>query len=103
MPVYFRGQNALITHQQFICYHPYQEFALRELLHPHIVIAEATGASPRLTPALLLGRRSMHEVHAFYRGRRVCLFRTTDLRLFGQVRRALVRALEAQADHLLFP
>jgi len=103
MPVYFRGRDALITDQQFICYRPYQEFALRELLHPHVVIAEAAGASPRLTSARLLGRRRSHEVHAFHRGRRVCLFRTTDLRLFGQIRRALVRALEAQADHTLYP
>lgn len=103
MPVYFRGPQALITHREFICYRPHQEFAIRELLHPHVVIAEATGASPRLGyPSMRRRRHHSHEVHAFYRGQRVCLFRTTDLRLFGQIRRALVRALEAQADFTLF-
>lgn len=82
MPVYFRGPQALITHREFIRISPpAQAYALRDLLHPHVVIA-----------------RNSHEVHAFYQGRRVCLFRTTDLRLFGQIKRALVRALEAQDE-----
>jgi len=48
-------------------------------------------------------RRHSYEVHAYYRGYRVCLFRTPDPRLFGQIRRALVRALEAHADHDAVP
>jgi hypothetical protein len=35
-----------------------------------------------------------HELWATYRYRHVCLFSTTDAQRFGQVRRALVRALE---------
>ena len=102
MPVYFRGREALITHRRFICHRSQQEFAIRELLHPHIVIGEATGAEPRLTrPGLRLGRRHSYEVHAIYRGQWVCLFRTTDLRLFGQIKRALVRALEAGSEGCL--
>jgi hypothetical protein len=142
MPIYFRGPDALITHREFTCFRPQpQRFALRELHDPHIVIAEATGATPRVTypataaaaavaaagwPILgsapvtltglaalavlagpiagcLRGRRHSYEVHAFYRGRCVCLFRTTDPRLFGQIRRALVRALEAHADYRALP
>jgi hypothetical protein len=35
------------------------------------------------------------ELRAMYRGMNVCLFSTTDVQTFGQVRRALIRALEA--------
>ena len=103
MPVYFRGPDALITHREFICQRPLpRRFALSELVGTHVVIAEATGAMPRPTyPAMRLRRRHSYEVHAHYRGRRVCLFRTGDARLFGQIRRALVRALEAYAEYAL--
>jgi hypothetical protein len=40
----------------------------------------------------------VHELWAVYRGRMTCLFNTTDERTFGQVRRALVRALEQVQD-----
>lgn len=40
----------------------------------------------------------VHEVWAVYRGRMTCLFNTTDERTFGQVRRALVRAIEQIED-----
>jgi Family of unknown function (DUF6232) len=36
----------------------------------------------------------VHELWAVYRGRTICLFGTTDERTFGQVKRALVRAIE---------
>jgi hypothetical protein len=36
----------------------------------------------------------VHELWAVYRGRMICLFDTTDERTFGQVKRALVRAIE---------
>jgi hypothetical protein len=142
MPVYFRGPDALITHREFTCFRPQRHrFALCELHEPHIVIAEAAGASPRVTypataaaaavaatgwPILgsasvtvtglvalaalaapmagcLRGRRHSYEVHALYHGRRVCLFRTSDPRLFGQIRRALVRAMEAHAEYRARP
>lgn len=91
MPVYFRGPDALITHLVFTSQHPHpRTFAISELQDPHIVIADTS-------------RRHSYEVHAFYRGQRVCLFRTPDERLFGQIRRALIRALEAYADGRCVP
>ena len=39
----------------------------------------------------------VHELWAVYRGRMTCLFDTTDERVFGQVKRALVRAMEQSA------
>jgi len=45
-------------------------------------------ACVRVPPALV------HELWAVYRGRMICLFDTTDERTFGQVRRALTRAIE---------
>jgi Family of unknown function (DUF6232) len=36
-----------------------------------------------------------YELWAIYRGQEICLFRTTDAQTFGQVRRALQRAVEA--------
>jgi hypothetical protein len=39
------------------------------------------------------------ELRAIYRGMNVCLFSTADERTFGQVRRALVRALEHGHTH----
>jgi hypothetical protein len=40
----------------------------------------------------------VHELWAVYRGRMICLFNTTDERTFGQVRRALTRAIEQIQD-----
>jgi hypothetical protein len=39
-----------------------------------------------------------HELAAVYRGQPVSLYRSPDLREFGQVKRALVRALEQLSD-----
>jgi hypothetical protein len=43
-------------------------------------------------------RRRPLELRAVYRGKLVCLFRTTDRRVFGQVSRALVRVMERMED-----
>lgn len=40
----------------------------------------------------------VHELWAIYQGRMICLFDTTDERMFGQVKRALVRAIEQVED-----
>ncbi len=40
----------------------------------------------------------VRELWAVYRGEMTCLFNTTDERVFGQVRRALVRAMEQIED-----
>lgn len=142
MPIYYRGPAVQITHREFTRFGPTaQTFAIRELHEVHIVITEASGATPRLTysasaaaaavavtgwPLLgsapvtvtglvalavlssqtagcLRGRHHSLELHAYYHAKRVCLFRTTDPRLFGQIRRALVRALEADAGHYVSP
>jgi hypothetical protein len=42
----------------------------------------------------------VHELWAVYRGRMICLFGTTDVRTFGQVKRALVRAIEQDRGRL---
>jgi hypothetical protein len=52
----------------------------------------AFAACVRVPPA------QVHELWAVYRGRMVCLFNTTDERTFGQVRRALTRAIEQIQD-----
>jgi hypothetical protein len=45
-------------------------------------------------------RRRPLEVRAMYRGQMVCVYTTTNRQTFGQVRRALLRALERQRDLL---
>jgi hypothetical protein len=42
-------------------------------------------------------RRPRWQLLATHRGTSICLYSTTDARTFGQVKRALVRALEANA------
>lgn len=41
-------------------------------------------------------RRPRWQLHARHQGIEVCLYSTTDAQTFGQVKRGLVRALEAQ-------
>jgi hypothetical protein len=57
-----------------------------------LLLAAAPGA---WCGACLWRRRTVWELRAVYRGHPVVLLRTPDERTFGQVRRALVRALEA--------
>jgi hypothetical protein len=54
----------------------------------------ALGVSSGVSRGYLRGREHPHELRAMHRGRMVCLLRTTDTRTLGQVRRALVRAIE---------
>jgi hypothetical protein len=56
-----------------------------------IVLAMAVA----LASASARARRVPLEIRAVYRGRLVCLFRTTDRLVLGQVRRALLRAMDA--------
>lgn len=44
-------------------------------------------------------RERPYELRATYRGRLVCLLRTTDKHVLGQVCRALLRALERNVDY----
>jgi hypothetical protein len=43
----------------------------------------------------LLFRRPRWQLYAFHHGMNICLYSTTDAQTFGQVRRGLIRALEA--------
>lgn len=43
-------------------------------------------------------RKMPLEIRAFYRGRLVCLFSTTDRLVLSQVKRAILRALDAGSD-----
>ena len=43
----------------------------------------------------IFGRRPRWQLNAVHRGTAVCLYSTTDQRTFGQVRRGLLRAIEA--------
>jgi Family of unknown function (DUF6232) len=52
----------------------------------------AYAACVRVQPA------RVYELWAVYRGRMTCLFDTTDERVFGQVKRALIRAIEQVQD-----
>lgn len=81
MPTYYRGPTAHVTHEVFLVRDPAVEaFAVSELLDVHVEV---------------YGRRgNTYELRAVYHGRPICLFSTTDLRLFGQIKRALIRALE---------
>ena len=54
-----------------------------------------TAISSAVTAGCWSSRELPYELRAIYRGRAVCLFRTPDERLLGQVRRGLLRALES--------
>lgn len=61
-----------------------------------LVVAAALAVAPSaMCGACLRRRQQVWELRALYRGQRVLLLRTSDERTFGQVKRALVRALEA--------
>jgi hypothetical protein len=92
MVIYYRGPDVQITHRDFIrVTSPLRTFAIRHLRDVYVMITDE--------PGFLFGRRPSYGVYALYHGHRVCLFRTLDLRRFGQVKRALVRALEKCSDN----
>ena len=87
MVTYYRGPSALITHQIFEVRGPDQRrYAIADLYDVHIVLF--SGAWWRLNPP-------EYQLCATYRGHEVELYRTRDPRTFGQVKRGLIRALEA--------
>jgi hypothetical protein len=72
-----------------------------------VLLALWAWLSPNQTPAIAVAAlftavggacirvpRRKHELWALYRRRNVCLFHTTDAERFGQVQRAMLRALE---------
>lgn len=66
------------------------------------ILILAVASSFAFAACVRIRTRHVHELWAVYRGQLVCLFETTDERTFGQVRRALLRAVEqsggAEAD-----
>jgi hypothetical protein len=61
-------------------------------------VAVLVAAASLLTAACLRPPVQPYELHGIHRGREVRLFRSADARAFGQVRRALTRAMERHAD-----
>jgi hypothetical protein len=92
MTVFYRGQGAFITHEVFQALLPdHKSFTIRELAGVHIVDHRQHGLFGRLFSSPLT---TGYELCAFYHGHLVCLFRSPDERVFGQVARALRRAVE---------
>ncbi len=67
---------------------------LDEVMIVTAVVASVIVVSTMVVCGMPRPRRRMQELWAVYRGRPVCLFKTTDELVFGQVRRALLRAIE---------
>jgi len=91
--LYYNGPDARITSHTFESRHPiHRSFAIAELHHVH---------TPRHVRFSV--RRPPLELRALYRGQVVSLYWTRDRLQFGQVTRALLRALdERRADLLQF-
>jgi hypothetical protein len=85
--LYYDGQDARITQVIFECRRPMvQVFGIRDLYYVHVV------EHPRVL------RRRIRELRAIHRGELVSLLRTEDERIFGQICRALMRALERVSE-----
>jgi hypothetical protein len=136
MAVFYRGEDAFITHEVFEARSPdLRSFLIRELTGVHVVHDTHDALFPRAAMigigAILLGIAVVkgsiaglsmwtvlalaavlsstislgcvrnirtYELRAVYRGRVVCLFKTRDTRVLGQVVRALRRAAEWNLD-----
>ena len=86
MRTFYRSSDVMVTSDHFSVLRPKPMlFRLAELRGAYIV----RHASPSIHPVL--------EIRAQYLTTDVRLFSTTDPRTFGQVRRALIRALEQHA------
>jgi hypothetical protein len=84
MTIFYRGPRIVITHRDFRILRPHPRvFTIRELFEVQVV---------------LVVRDRRFELWARYQGTLVCLFSTCDARSFGQVKRALVRAMEQMVD-----
>ncbi len=88
MTTFYRGPHVLITDKVFLV-RGLREMRFRlELLHEAYVACWPVGG--------LLSRTRLRELRAYYGSHEVVLFRSTDATVFGQIRRGLLRALEAQ-------
>jgi len=82
MATLYRGPTAHVTDEVFLSRDRGVAFAISALRDVHVEVY------------LHRRRREIYELRAVYHGRPICLFQTTDERLFGQIKRALIRALE---------
>jgi hypothetical protein len=86
MTLYYRGPQVVVTHEVFDVWWPCRHrFLIKDLED----VRELHGRR-LIRPEL--------ELIGTYRGAPVCLFATQDPRVFGQIKRALVRAFEAKED-----
>lgn len=93
MPLYYRGPEARITHEVFAVQVPYpQTYPISEL---HDVCIVRDDRRPRA------GR--IQELRATYRQLDVLLYASADPTRFGQVARALARALRDREENLRHP
>jgi hypothetical protein len=92
MTIFYRGPYVRITHEVFENHSPtYRSFVLADLRRVRVVVPVAAGArwwSNSQEQALV----------ALYRGEHVTLYQNADPLQFGQVRRALMRAMERLDD-----
>jgi hypothetical protein len=89
MTTYYRGTDVLITDRVFYVLVPFpMRFPINQLQDAHVVSHQ--GRFPWQPPVL--------ELRATYGATTLTLFRTSDVTVFGQVRRALLRVLERQRD-----
>ncbi|MGC9667166.1 DUF6232 family protein [Planosporangium sp. 12N6] len=88
MTIYYRGPEVVITDQVFTVLVPGpQSFPIDELEDVHVVAGYRRWPAPR-----------SHELRATYRGYEILLFRSSDMRTFGQVKRGLMRVLEGRRE-----
>ena len=89
MTTYYRGDEVLITDQVFVTVVPVlMRFPIAKLHNPHVF------RWPRRFP----WGPATFELRATYGGTDLILFETNDETVFGQVKRALLRALERQRE-----
>jgi len=84
MTTYYRGHGVLITDRVFLICSGSRRIPINQMRDPHVFLSG--GRFPWIP--------SVHELRATYDGMEVVLFRTSCPTVFGQVRRALLRALE---------
>ena len=90
--MFYRSPHILITDTHVVVLLPEPaRYHLEGIERPYIV-KHGRGAN----------FRSGHEIRARYEAVDVRIFYTTDRRIFGAVRRALIRALESRANPLPF-
>jgi hypothetical protein len=97
MVTYYRSPLVLITDWEFRSDQPWPgQFCVRDLRDVSVTVGRAdqyVGRPPGMGG--LRWNRTVWELRARYHGRPVLLYCSIDEQTFGQVKRALIRALEA--------